>query len=277
MVLKQKLLSMTVWIRSRLTKKVVIIGAIVLFAVSYVGLFFPKTVQFSYNGPTCVPQLTVFPKILKTERNDAYELSIKDETKVFGYPLFAHSVCAQAIDTPKEGETRLSLAPFGWLIGKKNFIIKTAQHSTVAINVLSQPLVIARPLKLDLSRSDTIFTYKVAANQKISTCNPSGNAVLCNLKEVGMNQGGEYVLSIDRYFNNKKVETIVEKSVKTLPATNIVGSSVVNEQTIYDKPALLTFTADKSLRSSKAAATVKVDDKVPTQVSLVTEVNDKVV
>lgn len=276
MVLKQKLLSMTAWIRSRLTKKVVVIGVIALLAVSYAGLFFPKTVQFSYNGPTCVSQLTVFPKILKTERNDGYELSIKDETKVFGYPLFAHSVCAQAIDTPKEGETRLSLAPFGWLIGKKNFIIKTARYSTVAVNALSQPLVVARPLKLDLSRSDTIFTYKVAANQKISTCNPSGNAVLCDLKKVGMNQGGEYVLSIDRYFNNKKVETIVEKSVKTLPATNIVGSSVVNEQTIYDKPTLLTFTADKSLRSSKATATVKVDDKAPTQVPLVTEVNDKV-
>lgn len=277
MVLKQKLLSAVAWIRPRLTKKVVIIGSIVIFTTFYIGLFFPRTVQFSYSSPTCVPQLTIFPQILKGERSDIYKLTIKDETRVFGYPLFAHSVCAQAIDVPKEGETKLSLAPFGWLIGKKNFIIKTAEHSTIAVDGLSKPLAVAQPLKLDLSRPDTIFTYKIASNQKVSTCNPSGSAVLCDLKEVGMNQGGEYMLSVDRYFNSKKVETIVEKTIKTLSAATIVGSSVVNDQTIYDKPTSLTFTADKTLKSSKVTATVSVDDKAPRQVPLMTEVNDKVV
>lgn len=271
MFLTQKLMPLWYKLRAKLTKRIVLISLFVILFVAYVIAFFPRTVQFSYAGPTCVPQLTVFPQALRGEDDAAYKLTTKDETKILGYPIFAHSVCAQPVDVPKQGEVRVSLAPFGWFIGKKNFVIKADYHSTIDLQQLDKPLPTAHPLKLVLSQPDTTFTYRVAANKKTTDCDPSGSAVLCDLQEVGLAQGGEYALNIDRYFKAKKVETIAQKTVKTLPAAAVTASSVANDQTVYDKPTAFTFTLDKPLKSAKATLFINTGGESSKEVPVVTE------
>lgn len=262
---------------AKLTKKWVVISLIVFLFVVYAIAFFPRAVQFSYAGPTCVSQLTILPHILRGEDNAPYKLTVKDETKVFGYPVLAHAVCAEPVEVPKHGRVRASLAPFGWAIGKKNFVIKADPHSTIALEQLDKPLPTAHPLKLDLSQPDTIFTYRVAANERATDCDPSGSAVLCDLEEVGLAQGSEYALNIDRYFKAKKVETIIQKNIKTLPAAAVTASSVTNDQTVYDKPTAFTFTLDKPLKSAKATLSINAGGESSKGVSVATETKDKTV
>lgn len=277
MFLTQKVMPLWHKLRAKLTKRVVVVSLVVFLFVVYAVAFFPRTVQFSYAGPTCVPQLTILPHILKNEDNAAYKLTAMDETKVFGYPVFAHTVCAEPMEVPEHGQVRASLAPFGWAIGKKNFVIKANPHSTIALEQLDKLLPVARPLKLDLSQPDTIFTYRVAANQKAADCDPSGSAVLCDLGKVGLTQGSEYALNIDRYFNAKKVETIVQRNIKTLPAAAVIGSSIANDQTVYDKPTAFTFTVDKPLKSAKATLSITSGGNSPKEVPVITETKDKTV
>lgn len=277
MFLTQKLMPLWHKLRAKLSKRIVVISLFGLLFVVYAIAFFPRTVQFSYVGPTCVPQFTIFPQVLRGEGDAAYQLTTKDETKVFGYPIFAHSVCAQPVDAPKHGETHVSLAPFGWFIGKKNFVIKAGHHSTINLEQLDKPLPTAHPFKLVLSQPDTTFTYRVAANQKTTDCNPLGSAVLCDLQEVGLTQGSEYTLNIDRYFKTKKVETIVQKNIKTLPAVVVTDASVINDQTVYDKPTTFTFTLDKPLKSAKASVSVTTGSDPSKEVAAVTEVDDGIV
>lgn len=277
MFLTQKVMPLWHKLCAKLTKRAIGVSLVVFLFAVYTVAFFPRTVQFSYAGPTCVPQLTILPHILKSEDDAAYKLTAIDETKVFGYPVFAHTVCAEPVEAPKHGQVRASLAPFGWAIGKKNFVIKVDPHSTIALEQLDKLLPTARPLKLDLSQPDTIFTYRVAANQKAADCDPSGSAVLCDLGKVGLTQGSEYALNIDRYFNAKKVETIVQKNIKTLPAAAVTGSSVTNDQTVYDKPTAFTFTLDKPLKSAKATLSITSGGESPQEVPVVTEAKDKTV
>lgn len=277
MFLTQKLVSVWHKLRGKLTKRGITIALFALFFVTYGIVFFPRTVQFSYAGATCVSQLTVLPQILRSDDSAAYKLTPTDETKVFGYPLFAHSVCAEPTDVPKQGEARVNLAPFGWLIGMKSFIVKTDHHSTIAPEQLDKLLPTVQPLKLMLSQPDTVFTYKVAANQKVADCDPSGSAVLCSLQEVGLAQGSEYRLHIDRYFNSKKVETILQKDIKTLPAVAVTASSVTNEQVVYDKLSALTFVTDKPLKSAKATLSAKSGAEPAKSLPITTEVGDKTI
>lgn len=275
MFLTQKLMPTWHRLRGKITKKVGIVSLVVLLFGVYIVMFFPCTVQFSYAGTTCIPQFTVFPRVLKSDKSAAYRLTTKDETSVFGYPLFAHSVCAEPTEVPKQGEGRASLAPFGWIIGKKDFVIKTGQYSSIAFDQLDKPLPAAEPLKLVLSHPDTIFTYKVTVDQKTTDCSPSGSAVLCDLRKIGLTQGNEYMMSIERYFDDKKVEIIVRKGVKTLPAVAVVASSIANNQTVYDKPMTLTFTTDKPLKS--ATVSFISDSEPEKQVAVTTTVQDKVI
>lgn len=277
MFLTQKLVPIWHKLRAKLTTRVVILSLFTLLLVVYAIAFFPRPVQFSYASATCVPQLTVFPRVLKSDASGDYRLIAKNETEVFGYPLFAHSVCAEPIGVPKEGRVRVGLAPFGWPIGKKNFVIKTGEYASVAPSQLDRPLPTATPLKLELSRPDTIFTYKVTANQKTTDCEPLDSAVLCDLQEVGLSQGSKYMMSVDRYFANEKVETIVKKEIETLPAVAVVASSITDNQTVYDKPMALTFTTDKSLRSAKATLAVTSGGESAKQAAVTTSVQDKII
>lgn len=277
MFLTQKLMPLWHKLRGKLTKKVIVVSSIVLFFIVYIAVFLPRTVQFSYAGETCIQQLTVFPQSLRSDNDAAYKLTTKDETRVFGYPLFAHEICAEPVDAPKQGEVQVGVAPFGWLIGRKNFVIKASQYSSVASNQLDELLPTAEPLRLELSHPDTVFTYKVAANQKTTDCSPSGSAVLCDLQEIGLAQGSEYTMSIERYFNNRKVETIVQRTVKTLPAVGVVASSISDNQIVYDKPTELTFTADKPLRSAAATLSFASGGEPTKQAEVSTSVQDKTI
>ncbi|MNH50482.1 Bacteriocin BCN5 [compost metagenome] len=277
MFLTQKLMPLWHKLRAKLTKRVVLLCLLVLFFVVYAIAFFPRTIQFSYAGDTCVPQLTVLPQILKSDSNAAYKLTPANETKVFGYPLLAHSVCAEPTDIPKQGDTRVSLAPLGWFIGKKNFVIKTDHHSTIAAEQLDKPLPTAQPLELALSQPDTTFTYRAGANQQVTDCDPLGSSILCDLGAVGLAQGSEYTLRIDRYFKSQKVETIVQKDIKTLPAAAVTASSVTNGQTVYDKPSAFTFTTDKPLKSAKATLSVTSGSEPAKDVAVITEVEGSTV
>ncbi|MNQ24140.1 Bacteriocin BCN5 [compost metagenome] len=277
MILTQKLMPLWHKVRGKLTKKGIIISLFVLLFGVYVIAFFPHTIHFSYAGTSCVSQLTMFPKSLTSDSNSTYRLTTTNETKVFGYPLFAGSVCAQAIGVPEQGEARVGLAPFGWLIGKKNYTIKASQYSSITPAQLDKPLPTAQPLKLELSQPDTIFTYKVAANEKVTDCDPSGSAVLCNLQEIGLAQGSEYLMSVERHFNDKRVETIVEKEVTTLPAVAVVGSSVSDNQTLFDKTATLSFTTDKPLESAQAKVSVVSGTEPAKEAAVITTVQDKTI
>ncbi len=277
MFLTQKLMPLWHKLRAKLTKRVVILSLLVLFLVVYAIAFFPRVMHFSYAGPTCISQFTFLPQVLQSDSGAAYTLTPKDETMVFGYPLIAHAVCAEPTDTPKQGKVRVGLAPFGWSVAEQSFVVKTDHHSTIALEQLDKPLPTAQPLKLVLSRPDTVFTYKATANQKVTECDPSGSAVLCDLKEVGLAQGNEYTLGIDRYFNSKKVETIIQKDIRTLPAVEVESSSVANDQTIYDKPTALTFTMDKSLVAAKTTLSFNPGSESAENLPVTTEVNDKTI
>lgn len=260
MLLTQKLMPLWHKVRGKLTKRAIIISSFVLICVLYGIAFFPRTVEFSYANATCVPQLSILPRILKSNTENDYTISTTDEVKVFDYPVLAKSVCVDAIAIPKEGRYKIGLSPFGGLIAKKNFVIVTKSNPAVSIEALNRPVPVSRPLMLALSRPDSIFTYKVIANQKTTTCDTVDAKLLCDLGKIGLSHDSSYSFSLDRYFGDQKVETIVQQEIKTLSAVMVTSSSVVDNQTIYDKPTSFSFTTNKSLESAKVAVFLKTGD-----------------
>ena len=269
---KQKLKNLYIKItRLPLWLRVSTMLGFVLLAVGVFIFLQVKTVQFSYGGTTCAQQLTLFPNITKVSRGDSgFSVSSEGILKVGNFPILATKICFEAKRVPSIGETLISVAPFGGWFAGKTFKLIVPRPPMAKLEVLGRPIPTLRPLTINLTSSDLVFNYRLKVDNKSTSCPPLQQAIVCNVASLKLGQGKTYTAELVRRFDNKEVETLADRSIKTLNATSVASSSLSQGQIIYDKPKTFTFDFDKDVvKGNVALYKIESDKRTP----MVTDVN----
>lgn len=146
----------------------------------------------------------------------------------------------------------MSIAPWGGVVATQRFALTVPEPPKIDQAKLNDPLPLAQSLVFPIDKADVIYDYVAQANQKQTACEVGSETIDCPTDALGLIQGQTYAISLDRYFADHHVGTIVEDEVSILPAVTIDQSSIAHDSMVYDKPLGLTLTASKPLRSISA-------------------------
>lgn len=236
----------------RYPKKYTIGGSVLalLIVTLAVGLW-PRTISFAYSGESCAAQPVLLPGLLKARESNGFTLQTTNEWRVGSVPIAAGNICAVSIGTPKGGEYHSLLSLFGFPVGTR-YTIKVASPPKATFTALSKPLPVSKPLVGTLSAEDTIFTYRLAVNDKKAACKTNERRIVCDVPSLGLEQGKPYRATIERQFKSEKVTTIATHEVRTLTAVAVKDTSIKPNATVYDKPTSLLINFDKPVERMSA-------------------------
>ena len=251
--------------------------AVIVPVVTYMLIFSPRAIVFSYAGDNCVSQLSIFPTMLHFASNDRYKVTLKDEVRIGNFPIATRSLCVTAKLAPTKDTVRIKVSPAGWLLARKTYVITADDRPKVSLAPLQAPIPATKPVKLSLSAPDDLSTYVLATDTAKSTCHTDEKVLNCSTEDLKLAQGKVQEVSLKRYFEGNLVDVIATNQVEVLSAVSVKDSSIKNDQTVYDKPASFTFELDKPLISAKAilvqidgAAEKAIDTKVSVDGTVVT-------
>lgn len=227
-------------------------------------LFWPRTIEFSYAGESCAPHISILPELHKSSDDATYVLEPAETVSIGGYPVIGRSVCVTAVDAPEPGTSQLSFAFLGAVFGRV-FTVEAVEPPMLRTAALEAPVPATKPLVLELSADDRVFTYRLLKDEQAAECEPVGRAVSCDLPRLGLEQGSSHSLAVERRFGEKSPEIITEKTVKVLPAVRVEVASVEAGQTVYERPKEFTFTTDKELTSAEVRLVRLIDEKEQSQ------------
>jgi protein MpaA len=109
--------------------------------------------------------------------------------------------------------------------------------------------------------ADSTFNYQFEADSKVAPCPIKDESIHCDIKSLSLLQGTSYDAKLVRLFDDEKISTLVSEKINTLTATTVVGSSVSQNQIVYDKPKTFTFDFDKNVVKSDLILEKVVSDK----------------
>ncbi len=234
-------------------KKYAILVGVGFFLALYVLTFVvPKPVVFSYSGDNCIRRISLFPQLLKQEKA-GFELSHKGIKSVGSLEVLATRVCFKATEPPKAGSSIVAEAPLGVILGRTTYNITVPSAPKAKTETLKAPVPATKPLTIKLSSSDRVYTYYLKGNDDITRCTPTNDGVSCDPTELRFKQSASYKVTLERWFDNKVVETPLSTTIDTLKAVSVTSGTLTNKQVVYDKPTSFTFNTDKPLRSTKVA------------------------
>lgn len=225
--------------------------------VALVGAW-PRTITFSYAQPSCTNTPVVAPGVFRTANTENFELAPEGGIKLGSLWIATTTVCALPKSIPKQGEYRVSLAPFGieWL--GKTVTVRVAEPPLASLHPLEKPIPVSKPLAIPLSDDDKIFTYQMKIGEATLDCPVEARRATCDVPKLALKQGSAYPVELARYFGDNKAGTIVAKQVQTLTAVTVSEASIKANETVYAKPKALQLKLDKPLTNAKARL-IKVD------------------
>ena len=264
-----KILSLHRWI-------IILFGLFLLSSIVGSIIFMQaEPVQFSYGQPTCVSHLTLLPDVNRQVSSDSgFDVSYENVAKIGSLPIISLKTCFSAQKAPMAGNTKVSVALFGGWLAKKTFDISIPQPPSVKVDTLDVSVPTSKPLSINLSESDSVFSYQLDIDGKVVSCPVKGNKLTCDIASLNLLQGQKYDVKIYRMFNQQKIETIASRSITTLKAVSVVSASIANNQTIYDKPKTFIVTFDKDVSSASVVIEKIVNDQ-RTTIPSTTEFKDK--
>lgn len=249
MHLKQKSVSVLKKIQKLPKWVVVLVVAILLIVSVYLVLFLPENnVQFSYNNSNCTQQLTILPSYNKnTDNNSGFTIRNENIVKWGSLQILSLKTCFDVTKPPLPGNTRVSTSLMGGWFAKKTYLLTIPVLPTIQTAVLDQPIPIMKSLALKLDKADLVFSYQLVIGDKFASCPVKEAAIYCDITSLKLLQGNNYNIKINRLFKGQVLDTLVNKDIKTLNATNVVDASINAGQVVYDKPKSFTFDFDKSV------------------------------
>jgi hypothetical protein len=271
---KQKFLKIVRALR-KLPLRTKVFGGVGLFVLISYGLIFglPKQVTFDYSAQVCVRQLTILPQVMKQGSDAGFKASAGDMVEVMGYPIASLKTCFTASKPPTEGAHKVTVSPFGSIVAAKQYSLNVAKMRTVStIDFIGKTLPTTRPLELKLDGRDAVFTYKFTVGEKSVGCEPKDTAIHCDIEQLDLKQGKGYTGAITRYFGDEKIADIASGDFMTLMPLVLKGETVSDDETIYNKPAGLSFKYDKTLDFAEAELKMKDGKELkPVAVTVSTE------
>lgn len=245
---------------------VIISGAtITATLIIYAAIFFTiKLVAFSYAGDSCIKYPLLFPDAHKVVGSSNYDVYATDRVTIAGLTLVSASLCFTPTQAPGEGTAEVAIAPYGGVLARKNFMLDIPPQVVANTENLAKPIPLSKHLTINLSEADSIFTYKLEIGEKSTMCTSSDKQLLCDIRELNLQQGKPYHLKLQRLFKEQQIATIVDQNVATLSATKVVDSTIKPGETVYAKPKSFDISLDKKVVKAEAALyRYEGDQKVP--------------
>lgn len=225
-------------------------------AGAYLVLFVvPRPVQFSYaSEKTCISWPTFLPALHATVNRSRFVVSAEGGAKIGGLTIISTRTCVAPTSAPTEGSVTVALSPLGGWLFRQHLAVTVSTLPKLGVHAIPQSAVpTTKPLTLQLQSADAIHTYAIRVDGKDAPCTAKSNYtnLECDLPSLQLAQGREYDIRVVRGFGAGKKQSITSATIKTLTATAITGGSVKDGETVYARPAELTFTADKALKEAK--------------------------
>lgn len=228
-----------------------ILGILFVVAVAIMtGWLWPRHIVFSYHQANCTNQFIIAPGMFRSVSTDGFKVSAADQVKIGGMALFATKACVNPVEAPKEGRHTVAIAPLGLKFIAKTVQVDVAKAPVASIKPLEKHVPATTSLKLPLTAPDKIFSYQLAVNDKRLTCSTEDQYIECDLKKLKLDQGASYNLALERYFNGKRIATIVSKPIETLRAATVAGASIQQGEIVFSKPRSLQFKLDKPIENA---------------------------
>lgn len=251
-------------------RRYVFIAVVLFWVVCTAALFWPRDVTFRYDAKTCFYQPTVLPQLLESSGKD-FRLEADQVVRIGEIALFATKMCAVPVAPPSQGVVSAQLSIKGWIV-KKVYTLHVTEPPKVIGNLNTKPIPLSKDLTIRLNQPDLIYSYRLVVADKSADCHSNGAALSCELQQLQLAQGQDYQLHLERYFATKKISVVTSQTVHTLEATNIVGSSIKMDETVFSKPTELILNTDKEV----AVATVQLykmsgSGREPITTSIVTD------
>ncbi len=258
---------------------IVTLGVLFIFTIIYIVVMaIPKTIQFSYAGPSCVRQLTLSPGTAKVAGNPDYAAQINQRVSIGDWEIFGTEVCITPNTAPEAGETNLAISPTGnWFLARQ-FSVKVPEAPVAQTDgFIGKTVPTSRDLEIELTQPDTIFEYRLSSNKEAAVdagCEPKEKALFCDITSLDLDHGQKYTLGLSRYFNDEKINTVAEGEVTTLLPLVQTAANLTNDQVIYNKPKEFVFDFDKVLVDAKVTLD-RNDSEAKIPLNVTTAINDK--
>lgn len=247
----------------------------VCFGIFY-GFAFGTTKQvvFDYTGPACTKQLTLFPFLHKTPDDSEYIARASDKLSIRGVTFASFSMCFMPKSAPVAGqEIKVSTAPFGGLLARKTYNIRVASPVRAHIEKITRPVPASKPLTVELSGADRIFSYTLVLGGQRAPCKPSSGGLDCAINKLDLLQGTSYPAILERSFMGKNPLIVANNKLTILPATKVTSSTIKPGETVYAKPRSIQVAFDKKIKKAKATLYQIVENtrtKLPTTTEVTT-------
>jgi len=240
---------------------------LVVYSLSLLG----RPLQFSYAGDNCTHNPVVLPELFASH-GDKWRVSFDDTFRIGSVLLAANKLCITPIQPPGEGVSAARVSLFGLpLLFQKTIDVGVGKPPRVTETQLDKGLAVSRPLRLPTSQTDRIYSYRLHANAKTVNCSAELKVQVCDVEKLELRQATPYTLKLERYFSNKLIGSVFERSVTTLSPVSIASSSISANQTVYARPLALEFVMDKPIQTAQAVLEKKEGDKL-TPIAVTTEV-----
>jgi predicted deacylase len=240
---------------------VVAVLVLVINSIFYLIVFLPeKHLSFSYAGNNCLSYFLPFPDTYKVS-SSTLAARAEGRLEIGNISLLSTSLCFAPTQPPGEGQSKLALSPFGGIFAKKTFTLAIPPLPKANVDSLAKPLPVTKNLSLPLSDKDVIFSYILKVGDKTAKCPAKGKEIVCEVGKLDLAQGAPYNVALERFFKGKRVDTLVEQPVLTLPATRLTDSSIKAGEVVFAKPRAIELVLDKKLVKYTVKLYKKAGDK----------------
>lgn len=222
------------------------IAAVVLGVIVIVAIFWPRSVTFSYAAAkTCFYQPTLAPQLLRSS-GEGFRLEADQSITLGGVVVAAMRMCVVPTESPKQGKVSAYLSLFGVPL-RKVYSVTIPEAPELASRMVTHPVATSRPLMIRLSQPDVVHTYKISAGTTAGVCPLKATVLVCDVQKMQLDQGKEYDIRVEKYFNDQRVGIIASQKVRTLEATSIINTSIKADEVVYAKPTSMQLTTDKDI------------------------------
>lgn len=228
------------------------IGLALLVGGLAASFFWPRNVNLSYAGTTCLTQPVILPSLISKKQSASFTAQPVASVSVAGYPLFSRTTCLTPTQAPRERTTEVVTFGTGFLT--KSIRISTGALPSLANqNVLQKPVSTRDFLTVPLSSADTLFEYRLVVGETTIHCAKKKAAVACDVAALKLAQSTTYPFTLQRLFKRAPAGDVFKRALPTVEGVSVVASSIAAGQMVQEVPSDLTLTFNRSVTSVKEA------------------------
>lgn len=231
-----------------------------LAAALYVSV--PRSVNLSYAGATCVSRLTLLPEYHRSYHT-AFAVTFQDSVRLGDVALWSSAMCVTPTQEPQPGTSHVQAGFMGSELFALSLQVAVGLPPVARAASFDTPVPVTKPLVVQLSETDAIYDYRLAVDGKKAKCVSHEKGVVCDVPSLDLAQGKTYPVTVLRSFQQRRETPVYRDELTVVTQVQLVKSSVVKDQAVYDVPEQLTLEFNKPL----VAADVTLKNKEGDQVS----------